>query len=194
MANHPSLSDKMTIRLANNEQDFALLRPVSLELHAESRFADIPYSFAKRDKLFRQAIDSPQTHALIIVEYKQQPIGFLFCAIGEYMVGTDVLLTTVYSFYVRQHYRSNAIGGRTAIRLLSAAIKWSQARNSTFYGKHALTLLAPITPSSFNYIPLHEQLHQPTTQTTRHRQAASNVFVFRGTGQEITATTNRLLF
>ncbi len=130
MANHPSLSDKMTIRLANNEQDFALLRPVSLELHAESRFADIPYSFAKRDKLFRQAIDSPQTHALIIVEYKQQPIGFLFCAIGEYMVGTDVLLTTVYSFYVRQHYRSNAIGGRTAIRLLSAAIKWSQARNS----------------------------------------------------------------
>ena len=130
MAKQLSHSDKMTIRLADNHQDINLLRPVSLELHAESRFANIPYSFAKRDKLFTQAIDSPQTHALILVEYRDQPIGFLFCAIGEYIVGTDMLLTTVYSFYVRKQYRSNAIGGRTALRLLSAAIKWSRARNS----------------------------------------------------------------
>lgn len=130
MANPLFHSDKMTIRLADSDQDLTLLRPVSLELHAESRFANIPYSIVKRDKLFIQAINSPQTHALIIVEYKQQPIGFLFCAIGEYIVGTNVLLTTIYSFYVRKQYRSNAIGGRTAIRLLSAAIKWSRARNS----------------------------------------------------------------
>lgn len=111
-------------------EDLEATIPLSHELHHTSHFADIPYSINKRNKLFINALKSPQTHALMLVEYHQQPIGFLFCAIGEYIVGTSELITTVYSFYVSKQYRANAIGGRAAIRLLSAAIKWSRQRQA----------------------------------------------------------------
>ena len=120
----------ITARLATSPEDIDLTLPLAQELHAEAHFSDIPYSISKRNKLLNQAIESPKTHALMIVEYKQAPIGFLFCAVGEYIVGTDALITTIYSFYVSKQFRGSAVGGRAAIRLLSGAIKWSQVRKA----------------------------------------------------------------
>lgn len=122
-------SRKITTRMAGTLADLEYLRPVSLELHAEGRFRDIPYSYSKRDDLFSKAIDAPEFYALMIAELDNEPVGFLFCTVGEYIVGYDDLITTVYSFFVRKKYRGTLAGGKAAIQLLTAAVKWSQVRD-----------------------------------------------------------------
>ncbi len=120
---------RISLRLANSISDLEYLRPVSLEFHAESRFCDIAYSHKKRDDFFMKAIDDPKFYALIIAELEGDPVGFIFCTAGEYLVGYGELITTVYSFYVRKKYRFTLAGGKAAVRLLSGVVKWSEARN-----------------------------------------------------------------
>lgn len=120
---------KLHVRLASSLGDLEFLRPVSIEFHEESRFSEIPYSHKKRDDMMVQAINNRERYALMIAEYKGEPVGFLFCTAGEYLVGYGDLITTVYSFYVRKKYRGSLVGGRAAVRLLKGAVKWSQMRN-----------------------------------------------------------------
>lgn len=123
------MAAKLNLRLADSIADLEYLRPVSLEFHAESRWGDIPYSHKKRDDLFMNAINNKQRYALIIAELADEPVGFLFCTVGEYLVGYDQLITTVYSFYVRKKFRETLVGGKAAVRLLAGVTRWSQARN-----------------------------------------------------------------
>jgi len=123
-------ASNLSVRLANSTVDIEFLRPLSVEFHAESRFSDIPYSHKKRDELFNSALKYPDRYALMMAEYEGEPVGFLFCTISEYIVGYEELITTVYSFYVRKKYRGNVIGGKAAIRLLTGAVKWSEARKA----------------------------------------------------------------
>ncbi|MCV0424593.1 MAG: GNAT family N-acetyltransferase [Roseibium sp.] len=116
------------IRLAENEDDLLSLRPLSQAFHSESRYSSVPYSFEKRDKLFQRAIDEPKYTGLLIAESGGKPVGFLFCTVGEYIVGTGNLFTTIHSFYVDQTLRGSLAGGRTAARLLQGVIKWSKVR------------------------------------------------------------------
>jgi hypothetical protein len=134
-----SKKSQIIVRLALAEEDIELTRPLSVELHAESRFSNIPYSHKKRDKLFKQALDKPEVFALMIAEYNGMPIGFLFCTAGEYIVGQDELLTTVYSFYVSKKYRGYIVGGKAAISLLNSVVKWSKNRKVTEIMIHVTT-------------------------------------------------------
>ena len=121
---------KISLRLAKSVSDLEYLRPVSLEFHAESRFGDIAYSHKKRDDLFMKAIENPRYYALVIAEREDEPVGFIFATVGEYLVGYGDLITTVYSFYVRRKFRASLAGGKAAVRLLSSIVKWSEARNA----------------------------------------------------------------
>lgn len=121
---------KLHVRLASDQTDLTALRQLSLELHAEGRFAHIPYSMEKRDAMFSKALDRPGTYALLIAEISGKPVGFLFCTISEYIVGTEDLLTTVYSFFVSKQYRKSILGGKISLRLLNGAMKWSRVRKS----------------------------------------------------------------
>ena len=122
-------ASKINVRMADYPGDLEFLRPVSIEFHAKSRFSDIPYSHKKRDALFVQAFNNPDRAPLMLAEYDGKPVGFLFCTAGEYLVGYTELIKTVYSFYVRKKYRGMTIGGKSAIRLLNGAIKWSKMLN-----------------------------------------------------------------
>ncbi|MEE4188497.1 MAG: GNAT family N-acetyltransferase [Roseobacter sp.] len=128
---------KIKLRLASAISELEYLRPVSLELHGESRYADIPYSHKKRDDLFIRAINEQQHYALFIAELDDEPVGFLFCTVGEYIVGYGDLITTVYSFYVRHKYRGTLVGGKAAIRLVASVVKWSEQRKAREVMIHA---------------------------------------------------------
>ena len=75
------------------------------------------------------AVNNPKFYALMIAEMGDDPVGFIFCSVGEYLVGYGDLITTVYSFFVRKRYRGTLVGGKAAVRLLSGVVKWSQARD-----------------------------------------------------------------
>ena len=125
-----SASDKRVIlRMADRAADLEVLRPLSVEFHQESHFRDIPYSHKKRDDLFMRAINEPDHWGLLIAEHDGQPVGFSFVTAGEYIVGYDALMTTVYSIYVRKSARGTFLGGRVALRLLTGIKRWSERRN-----------------------------------------------------------------
>lgn len=120
---------RVILRLADRAADLEMLRPLSVEFHEESHFRDIPYSHKKRDDLFMRAIDEPAHWGLLIAEHGGDPVGFSFITAGEYIVGYDALMTTVYSIYVRKNIRGTFLGGRVALRLLTAIKRWSERRN-----------------------------------------------------------------
>lgn len=121
---------ELNLRFAKSKEDIDFLWPLLLELHDESRFRDIPLARAKCDRLLSKAFDNPDQYALVLAETGDGPIGFVFCSVGEFLVGTDDLMTTVFAFYVRERARATMIGGRAAIRLLSTIIEWSRKRRS----------------------------------------------------------------
>jgi len=121
---------KLNIRLANSESDLDYLFPVFLELHDASRYRDTEYSRAKYDRLLTRVVEDPKAHALFSAEIGDRPVGLLVCSIGELIVGTGQLFTTVHSFYVCESHRYSLMGGRAAVRLLASVVNWSQARNA----------------------------------------------------------------
>lgn len=131
------MGNGISIRLATQQADFDRLRPLSLELHGQTRYSDIPYSFEKRDALFNKAITRPGQHALFIAEKDSESIGFLFCGAGEYIVGTEDIIATVISFFVPEKYRTSLLGGRAAVGLLKSAVNWSRARSAREIQVHA---------------------------------------------------------
>ncbi len=120
----------LKIRLADRFDDLEPVQLLTTKLHAETRFADIPFSFRRHRALFMRAIDEPERYGLILSMFGEEPVGLLYCAVGEYIVGHEDLITTVYAFYVRDRFRRSAVGGKAALRMLNGLIKWSELRGS----------------------------------------------------------------
>ena len=96
-----------------------------------------------------QAIESPKLNAIFLAEYEAKPIGFLFCAAGEYIVGTGTLLTTVHSFYVGEKHRSTLLGGKAAKKLITALVKWSEDRGCKEIMIHNTSGIDPVRTDNF---------------------------------------------
>lgn len=120
----------IALRFAKTEVDLDKVFPLMVELHESSRFGSIPLSREKCNRFAIRSFDNPDQHALVIAEKDNEAIGFIFCSVSEFMVGTDELLTSVMAFYVSQRHRRTMIGGKVAIRLLSTIIEWSRKRGS----------------------------------------------------------------
>ena len=129
--------DRLNLRLAKSIEDLKKLHPISVEFHSESRFRDIKYSAGKRDALWQKTLSKPDFFGMIMVELGDEVVGYSFVSAGEYIVGTDALLTTVFAFYVRSHFRGTLVGGKAAIRLVTAIKRWSEARNAQEILVHA---------------------------------------------------------
>lgn len=120
----------IALRFAEAKADLDKVYPLMVELHESSRFHSIPLSREKCNRFAGRAFEYPDWHALVLAEIDDEPIGFIFCSLSEFLVGTDALLTSVMAFYVGQRHRSTMIGGKAAIRLLSTVIEWSKIRGS----------------------------------------------------------------
>lgn len=134
-----SENGRIRLRLAESVEDVESVKPLCLEFHASSRYSDIPYSHEKRRLMHGRALDDPKRHALIIAELKGQPVGYLFCSVSEYIVGTDVILCSITAFYVGKKYRESIVGGRAAIRMLNACTRWARVRQAREIMVHVIS-------------------------------------------------------
>ena len=121
---------RLALRLVETAEDLEFIRPLSVEFHEESHFGDIPYSHVKRDRLLGKVLSDSDRYGIMFAEYGGDPVGFLFCVTNEYIVGTDALITTVLSFFVSKRHRGRITGARAAVRLLKAAVRWSEMRGA----------------------------------------------------------------
>ena len=100
------------------------------EAHDESRFHYISFNPDKVRKIARAAFRSQKRHAVMIAEKHGQAVGFVYCSVGEYHIGSDVLLTTIHNMNVSRTVRSSLSGGKIALGLFRGVETWSQARGA----------------------------------------------------------------
>ena len=117
-------------RLANGAVDLPHIVFLAEEAHGESRFGYIPFCAEKTRKVARRALDDPKRHGVMLAFKKDEPIGILYCSIGEYHIGTDVLLTTIHNVNVLKSVRETLAGGRAAVGQFNGARSWSKARGA----------------------------------------------------------------
>lgn len=98
--------------------------------HEESRFSYIEFAPEKVRTIAEKAISDPARHAVMMAWDHGQPVGFVYCSIGEYHIGADTLVTTIHNINVLQDVRHSLRGGRVAIGLLKGVYSWSKARNA----------------------------------------------------------------
>ena len=53
----------------------------------------------------------------MIAEKHGQAVGFVYCSVGEYHIGSDDLLTTIHNMNVFRTVRSSLSGGKIALGL-----------------------------------------------------------------------------
>ena len=100
------------------------------EAHEESRFSYIPFSEEKVFQIAMKALEDPARHGGFLARSKGEPVGFAYCTIGEYHIGTGALLTTVHSMGVSQTTRKRLMGGKVALGLFQGVRSWSKDRGA----------------------------------------------------------------
>lgn len=120
----------LVFRLATAEGDLPDIVKLAAMAHEESRFRYIPFNPDKVRKIARSAFKDQKRHAVMIAEQHGQAVGFVYCSIGEYHIGSDVLLTTIHNMNVSRSVRSSLSGGKIALGLFRGVETWSQARGA----------------------------------------------------------------
>lgn len=110
--------------------DIPALIQLAHEAHAESRFGYIPFSEAKVLKVATAALKDEKRHAIMVAFRDDYLVGATSCSIGEFHIGTDVLLTTIHNINVRREERARLSGGRAALGLFKGVETWSRARGA----------------------------------------------------------------
>lgn len=132
-------ADKRILKLNEHSYDFRIADdkkyiPDILKLaeasHLESRFAYIPFCPDKTKAIALSAFKNTKRHAVMMAYKNEAPVGFVYCSVGEYHIGKDVLLTTIHNLNVLHSIRSNLSGGKVALGLLKGVTTWAKARNS----------------------------------------------------------------
>lgn len=126
----------LAFREVQSVEDIPSLVALARDAHAESRLAKIPFSSEKVAKIAKRAIDNPDRFGLFLATKGARPVGFLYCTIGEYHIGSKALLATIQNINVKRVERSGLAGGKIALGLLRGAESWAAARGAVEVSLH----------------------------------------------------------
>lgn len=121
---------KLHFKVANDIKSILRLRHLAEEALAESRFRGANFSIEKFTKAAERAAADTSRHGVLIAARSDSPIGFAYCNVGEPLVGTGLLITTVQVLYVGRSTRDTLLGGKAANALLNGVLSWSKSRQA----------------------------------------------------------------
>lgn len=121
----------LNFRVVTDHADIPDLVDLAREAHGESRFSYIPFSAEKVAKIAKLALKDDKRHGIFIAARGAVPIGFAYCTLGEYHIGTDVLIATIHNINVSREARQRLAGGRAALGLLNGVKSWARARGAS---------------------------------------------------------------
>jgi hypothetical protein len=123
-------SGSLAFRLCTDEKELPYLIELAREAHLESRFGHIPFSAQKVEKIARKAMLDTKRHGVMICFRNEEPVGFAYCSVGEYHIGSNALIATVHNMNVSSVVRSQLSGGKVALGLFRGVHTWAKARNA----------------------------------------------------------------
>lgn len=115
--------------MATKLEEMLKLEGLVAEALAESRYSKATFSAEKFRKLAERASEDVTRHGVLIAQRRGEPIGLAYCNIGEPLVGTGLLITTVQLLYVSASVRGSLLGGKVANSLLNGVLSWGKVRN-----------------------------------------------------------------
>ena len=121
----------LNFRVVTDHADIPDLVDLAREAHGESRFSYIPFSAEKVAKIAKLALKDDKRHGIFIAARGAVPIGFAYCTLGVYHIGTDVLIATIHNINVSREARQRLAGGRAALGLLNGVKSWARARGAS---------------------------------------------------------------
>jgi len=125
-----NLKAGLSFQLASSDSDLPAIVQLARESHAESRFGYIPFNPDKVRKIAKATFKDQKRHAVMLAEKRGRAVGFVYCSVGEYHIGSDILLTTIHNMNVSHTVRSSLAGGKIALGLFRGVETWSQARGA----------------------------------------------------------------
>lgn len=125
-----TLSSSVKFKVVTSTRDLDAIVQLAEQAHTESRFGYIPFSAAKVRKTALAAFENQSRHAVMLATKDHEPVGFAYCTISEYHIGTEVLLTTIHNMNVARTVRQTLSGGRIALGLFRGIETWSKARGA----------------------------------------------------------------
>ncbi|MCF3974142.1 GNAT family N-acetyltransferase [Paracoccus salsus] len=121
----------LSFRVVTQHADIPAFLELAREAHRESRFSYIPFSADKVAKIAGLALKDDKRHGIFIAARGYVPVGFAYCTLGEYHIGTDVLIATIHNINVSREERQRLAGGRAALGLLNRVKSWARARGAS---------------------------------------------------------------
>lgn len=99
--------------------------------HDDSRMSHIPFHEGKVTALFNKVLNDSKRHAIFLAHRQKKPVGMAYLSVGEYHIGTGILITTVHNINVIRSVRSSLSGGKVFLGLMRGVETWAQARGSS---------------------------------------------------------------
>jgi GNAT superfamily N-acetyltransferase len=99
-------------------------------VHEEGIFASIPFSEAKFYKYFDNTIDDPENFLSLAAKLDGKLVGFAYCYVGGYFIGSEATVVTVNTICVDKSVRSGILGGKVAVKLVKAIETWAKSRGA----------------------------------------------------------------
>jgi rhodanese-related sulfurtransferase len=121
-------ANPLRFRVAETLDEILTLELLAKEALAESRFQAARFSPEKFTKAAKRAAADTSRHGVLIATRSDRSIGFAYCNIGEPLVGTGLLITTVQVLYVGRSTRDTLLGGKAANALLNGVLSWNEVR------------------------------------------------------------------
>jgi hypothetical protein len=115
---------------AETLSEILALECIAKEAMAESRFKGAEFSVEKFTMAAERAAADTSRHGVLIAARSDSPIGFAYCNVGEPLVETGLLITTVQVLYVGKSTRDTLLGGKAANALLNGVLSWSKSRRT----------------------------------------------------------------
>lgn len=128
---------------ASRQEDILAVRAITLEYHAESRYAHIPFSERKFIRVFSKAISNPNDTLALYVQHNGKTVGMLNAGAGDYYLGEGGRMVTVYALYVSKAVRATTLGGRITIKLLRILNDWAKAQQAEEVHLHVTSGVEP---------------------------------------------------
>ena len=135
--------------VAKTFDEMIVLEDLAKEALAESRFNAAIFSSEKFTAECRKASKDTDRFGVLIAKSNESVAGVAYCAVGEPLIGSKLLITTVQLLYVRSRFRTSMLGGRIANSLLNGLISWSRARNSQELLIHSTSGIKPMVNDRF---------------------------------------------
>lgn len=119
------------LRLANSEDDIAVLADLAERAHAESAYSALPFAKEKVLAAGRRYLTRPNQTCMIMVERDGEPVGMLIGAVEAYLF-SEAKGASVLTYYVAPMAR----GSLAAFMLLRAFRRWANQAGAVTLSVH----------------------------------------------------------